>query len=429
MNVDFYNQLDGGSWVNFLTSAYFGSNDPVTGRILDGRWENTTVPYLNPDFYVREDIDENSVIFSADNDMSKWYQIMTASHMSSPYGLMRAPWNYNPSPYLTRYNNINLVESLETVNDDVLTYYRGVSCDDYSKFTKQMVDQTMATYLLGVEDSTHGNFHFTVAGAGGDFANSQNDILRSKYGFDDNDIVNLAKASQTFFKYYVTIGIVNKVESIDEYNALPIYCTGVTPVTSDSGEITYPNPGDSNGPSCYVNPALSSSDDGLNSVMNNYFRNWQDDNPEMVTRDKITSLSYEDKLEVVNMLVGRFLFDGDMAGSGAAIDPLFWVAHGAVDRLFQKVMLSNWLSDSDYPLVSEFNKRCSGHIYNGTKPWLDGYQFVDPSYTATEITNNEFLNVLNPLSDQHRDMLDSVYDHSNWLSMCSMDGIKLFKSK
>ena len=28
---------------------------------------------------------------------------------------------------------------------------------------------------------------------------------------------------------------------------------------------------------------------------------------------------------------------GDMGGSGAAMDPLFWVAHGAVDRLFQKV--------------------------------------------------------------------------------------------
>ena len=29
---------------------------------------------------------------------------------------------------------------------------------------------------------------------------------------------------------------------------------------------------------------------------------------------------------------------GDMGGSGAAMDPLFWVAHGAVDRLFQKVL-------------------------------------------------------------------------------------------
>ena len=29
---------------------------------------------------------------------------------------------------------------------------------------------------------------------------------------------------------------------------------------------------------------------------------------------------------------------GDMGGSGAAMDPLFWVAHGAVDRLFQKVV-------------------------------------------------------------------------------------------
>ena len=28
-------------------------------------------------------------------------------HMSNPYGLLRAPWNYNPSGYLTRFNNLN----------------------------------------------------------------------------------------------------------------------------------------------------------------------------------------------------------------------------------------------------------------------------------------------------------------------------------
>ena len=28
-----------------------------------------------------------------------------------------------------------------------------------------------------------------------------------------------------------------------------------------------------------------------------------------------------------------------MAGSGAAMDPLFWVVHGAVERIFQRVML------------------------------------------------------------------------------------------
>ena len=33
-----------------------------------------------------------------------------------------------------------------------------------------------------------------------------------------------------------------------------------------------------------------------------------------------------------------------MAGSGAALDPLFWVVPGAVDRLYQRVVFENVLS-------------------------------------------------------------------------------------
>ena len=37
---------------------------------------------------------------------------------------------------------------------------------------------------------------------------------------------------------------------------------------------------------------------------------------------------------------------GDMAGSGAAMDPLFWVVHGAVERIFQRVMLEGVFTGS-----------------------------------------------------------------------------------
>jgi hypothetical protein len=47
----------------------------------------------------------------------------------------------------------------------------------------------------------------------------------------------------------------------------------------------------------------------------------------------------------MKLICGRYQYDGDMAGSGAAIDPLFWVAHGAVERLFQRIIFEDVLVD------------------------------------------------------------------------------------
>ena len=52
-----------------------------------------------------------------------------------------------------------------------------------------------------------------------------------------------------------------------------------------------------------------------------------------------------------------------MAGSGAATDPLFWVAHGAVERLFQRTVFEGVMTDMSYTSSSP----CSGHSYNGKR--------------------------------------------------------------
>ena len=45
------NELDGGGWTELLSSKYFGANDPVTGRITDGRWAMTPMPYVTSEFF------------------------------------------------------------------------------------------------------------------------------------------------------------------------------------------------------------------------------------------------------------------------------------------------------------------------------------------------------------------------------------------
>ena len=64
--LDLQTQLDGGSWTDILTSKFFGSSDPDTGRILDGRWQDTAVPTITLDFLIEEGIDPELTFFRAD---------------------------------------------------------------------------------------------------------------------------------------------------------------------------------------------------------------------------------------------------------------------------------------------------------------------------------------------------------------------------
>ena len=51
------------------------------------------------------------------------------------------------------------------------------------------------------------------------------------------------------------------------------------------------------------------------------------------------------------------------------MDPLFWVAHGAIERLYQRVVFEGTLSDNVYATPMR-NAGCSGHTTDGTYPYL-----------------------------------------------------------
>jgi hypothetical protein len=61
--VDLSNQLDGGKWTELLSEKWFGSSDPYTGRIVDGRWESSPVPTLNDAFFEAHGIDKDETFF------------------------------------------------------------------------------------------------------------------------------------------------------------------------------------------------------------------------------------------------------------------------------------------------------------------------------------------------------------------------------
>jgi hypothetical protein len=106
-------------------------------------------------------------------------------------------------------------------------------------------------------------------------------------------------------------------------------------------------------------------------------------------------------------------YEGDLAGSGAAMDPLFWVVHGAVDRLFQRVSFSGVLSDKVYK-TSKRSIGCSGHETTGSKRWLKGLFLDDSSIDTSMLTNQQLAEILDPTTDAFRDLQSSIYADSEY---------------
>lgn len=136
--------LDGGAWSELMTDTWFGRNDPYSGEIVDGRWAHAVMPTADDAFWEREGIDKDGSFFP--EEAHDWEK-STSPHIVSPYGLLRAPWNYNTHNYTLRYNNVNAI-AYDGVSDRYMYTYQGTTCADYQKFIESdAVGKPMSHYL------------------------------------------------------------------------------------------------------------------------------------------------------------------------------------------------------------------------------------------------------------------------------------------
>jgi hypothetical protein len=133
-----------------------------------------SVPRVDSAFFKDHAIDPDTIWFPYTAETQKWYIQADSAHLYSPYGLLRSPWNWNPAPYLTRYNNLNQIPTFHGIPNYLTKSYRGVLCADYETFVGSVIkDQPMRMFYLGLENDVHGSFHFTLGGQGGPHAYRQ----------------------------------------------------------------------------------------------------------------------------------------------------------------------------------------------------------------------------------------------------------------
>lgn len=396
------NQLDGGTWTELLTDKWFGSNDPYSGEILDGRWASAQVPRVDTTFYEIHGGNRSGTWFP--NEEKALREGGAGMHMMNPYGLLRSPWNWNPSTFVTRYNNINRISNIYQIEKFYRYMYSGDSCTNLQQFVVGIVvGGTLSNFMEHCEDNIHGIIHFTFGGVGGDNAYAVNQKLQQDYGFTETDLIVIARNAQTFVKNVYPFYFNNEKWETGNSMEYPVSCTDLPWDSATETLRTTSEPGSSDA-KCSLNREYYCASDENMSLLLKYH--------EMLYRGSpIASMDLATKCEVMDLIISRAAFDGEMAGSGAALDPLFWVAHGAVERIMQKAIFSNVLTDSAY---SSSDEHCSGHMNTGTKSWLEGFYFTDESVVVEELTNVEIGNILNPVTDEYRDYVNFVYDLADY---------------
>lgn len=51
-----------------LTAKFFGTSDPISGKIVNSRWANLQIPYMTEAFYKDEGIDPTHTFFPKEED-------------------------------------------------------------------------------------------------------------------------------------------------------------------------------------------------------------------------------------------------------------------------------------------------------------------------------------------------------------------------
>ena len=186
--------------------------------------------------------------------------------------------------------------------NDVFKFHMGVGCTNYELFFNYVKAKSLQVYLISMEDDTHGLFHFTLGGVGGDQADAAAGVLQSTYQFTASNLAALSVSAQHFFKKHLAL-------SHDD----PVNCTANP--WQDSKLMTRAMPGQAKGPQCDFSDRYYESNDTMADLIT-YFFNYDPDTDDSVIA-RVSALSLDDQKACMKIIGNMFPIDGDLAGSGA----------------------------------------------------------------------------------------------------------------
>lgn len=292
------------------------------------------------------------------------------------YGYMRAPWNQNPLPYVTRYNTTYGIN------------FKAVpGCHSHQKILKET---TWMVFGKDIAYGPHGTTHMMIGGIGhADMATELKGM-----GYDMETAREWVPTAFAFQKNMFRAGILQ----------CPKTCSVDTP-TADC-KCTCPDIA--------------------------FYTNMTDENLWSSLLFKILATDYDYALNKTGHFVGREILNmlcnnydrmspvmGDSLESASPSDVSFWPTHPTVERLLTWRRINgfddlNWPMNMAWSVDGFMTSYCSGHNKLDVLTWPN--YIYEPAKTGP-YTNADVWDVTDPTSEN----LDYVYDTFEW-SHCSSRG-------
>ena len=380
---------DGISWwqSDIFNDDWFGASSPANAdHIVDtGRWAFTPVMTDARDF----------------------------SDMTNPYGLLRSPWNTNPTPYLLRYNR-----TFSTFADQDSQF---PTCTEFAAY----VNETLGTVMAGLNGFLHGPVHIMIGGHWNqkNFWGNNRDYSWPMYG----DVHLL------FSKFMWRQG----------YVKVPELCAADVPGDECMPSCNAAAIGDKSAREVLKTTRIYGGDGWgipLNFSLTTYTKGADSTLEQLTDEDLLEELCH----------VG---YPGEMFTSSAPQDPTFWPLHGNAERYVQALRYykdagylrnfdETWTYEhgptpSDTHTVCDWSgvekgsmelptctkgETCSGHKADDLLPFTD-MEWVD-GVASKLFTNAEFYEKLSPFNKN----LPYVYDSVTYWDGCSGDAGDLLET-
>lgn len=304
------------------------------------------------------------------------------SDITNSYGVLRAPWNNDPTPFLTRH-------------DHIFGYYNNLKPRGCDGFAKCMEYDTWLGVAKCLNTDAHGHVHELMGGTWNHISNNATLMaLGSELMTNKLDFVHLTQAlsKELWRNSFLTCPDVCSVDTPSDECAC--FCKADDVGGMEPYEILHTSG---------VLSLLAFFDSEEERIISEFSEEANR------TEYQLVGTSSSVQLAVWDALLGNLCDPGhigDMYQASSPNDITFWVLHPTLDRLWHWIRLSadhenfddTWAYDADV---------CLGHNPDDLQPWtsqlfgLDGEQML---------TNTELYELMNPGAD----VLPYIYDNYNW---------------
>ena len=379
-NTDDNMVIDQGLWNSTVWGPdFFGYSSPGKGYITSGRWANITIPEVNEEFLNEAGVDG---FFRTQPFYSCYRQEdglcpdrQPSGHVRNAFGLLRSPWNLNAGSRMIRsHDNCGS------------TYIQFPSCSSVVDLQRHY--DSFSDYVEYLMYSPHGTVHNFVGGLFGSCDHMFN-AVRDNLGQDLADQMVL-KANDLLKRFYQK--------------------------SHSKAQVSWPDQGSCVGKKqSECGFECGSYNDTYTIIHELFVQNGVD--------YVVANLTLGERHFLVEQVCNANIMVGDMLDSGSPMDISFWVTHTEVERMWHRKALSGTMSSMTWD-SSLYKDSCEGHHPDYIMHW-NTYSWDasgDDHYgSSNNMTNEQYLAMINPAGDAYPHAIPYIYDSLNWTHCAAPD--------